>query len=166
MFESKTKVENLMNLVMQLRKVCNHPELFERRPARSPFSFQEVYYYTGYIPIRAGDVKLISHNAKNPIIYNFPKLIYDDFMRFTEKRSSLSKRLVNIYDVHNQLNNSTFSSLAMMNLSMSEIKFCFEQDSLLVAILLAHWWKRSNYSKTFSTNEKFHFNRRLIEEID
>lgn len=54
MFESKAKVENLMNLVMQLRKVCNHPELFERRPARSPFSFQEQYYYTGYIPIRAG----------------------------------------------------------------------------------------------------------------
>jgi DNA helicase INO80 len=54
MFESKAKVENLMNLVMQLRKVCNHPELFERRPARSPFSFQELYYYTGHIPIRAG----------------------------------------------------------------------------------------------------------------
>lgn len=31
MLESKTKVENLMNLVMQLRKVCNHPELFQRR---------------------------------------------------------------------------------------------------------------------------------------
>lgn len=29
---------NLMNLVMQFRKVCNHPELFERRDAKSPFS--------------------------------------------------------------------------------------------------------------------------------
>lgn len=38
--ESKAKVENLMNLVMQLRKVCNHPELFERRPPLSPFMFQ------------------------------------------------------------------------------------------------------------------------------
>ena len=28
MADSKLKVENLMNLVMQLRKVCNHPELF------------------------------------------------------------------------------------------------------------------------------------------
>ncbi|XP_073969515.1 chromatin-remodeling ATPase INO80 isoform X3 [Rhodnius prolixus] len=28
---------NLMNLVMQFRKVCNHPELFERREPRSPF---------------------------------------------------------------------------------------------------------------------------------
>ena len=29
-------VSNLMNLVMQFRKVCNHPELFERREAKSP----------------------------------------------------------------------------------------------------------------------------------
>ena len=39
MLESKAKVESLMNLVMQFRKVCNHPELFERRPCRSPFTF-------------------------------------------------------------------------------------------------------------------------------
>ncbi|EDV98617.1 chromatin-remodeling ATPase INO80 [Drosophila grimshawi] len=31
---------NLMNLVMQFRKVCNHPELFERRDAKSPFSMR------------------------------------------------------------------------------------------------------------------------------
>lgn len=30
-------VSSLMNLVMQFRKVCNHPELFERREAKSPF---------------------------------------------------------------------------------------------------------------------------------
>jgi DNA helicase INO80 len=39
--DSKTKVENLMNLMMQFRKVCNHPELFERRPQRSPFTFRD-----------------------------------------------------------------------------------------------------------------------------
>lgn len=32
----KSVTSNLMNLVMQFRKVCNHPELFERRDARSP----------------------------------------------------------------------------------------------------------------------------------
>ncbi|XP_046447627.1 chromatin-remodeling ATPase INO80-like [Daphnia pulex] len=34
----------LMNLVMQFRKVCNHPELFERREAKSPFFFQPASY--------------------------------------------------------------------------------------------------------------------------
>ena len=32
-------VSNLMNLVMQFRKVCNHPELFERREPKSPLVF-------------------------------------------------------------------------------------------------------------------------------
>jgi DNA helicase INO80 len=30
-----------MNLVMQFRKVCNHPELFERRPVKSPLLFTQ-----------------------------------------------------------------------------------------------------------------------------
>lgn len=33
----KNITSNLMNLVMQFRKVCNHPDLFERRDAKSPF---------------------------------------------------------------------------------------------------------------------------------
>ena len=36
--QSSSIASSLMNLVMQFRKVCNHPELFERREARSPFS--------------------------------------------------------------------------------------------------------------------------------
>lgn len=37
--ESRDKAKNLMNLVMQLRKVCNHPDLFERKIVRSPLVF-------------------------------------------------------------------------------------------------------------------------------
>ncbi|KAK6636981.1 hypothetical protein RUM43_010648 [Polyplax serrata] len=36
---NKNVASSLMNLVMQFRKVCNHPELFERREARSPLYF-------------------------------------------------------------------------------------------------------------------------------
>ncbi|KAK2716917.1 chromatin-remodeling ATPase INO80-like isoform X2 [Artemia franciscana] len=35
---ASSATSNLMNIVMQLRKVCNHPELFERRDVRSPFN--------------------------------------------------------------------------------------------------------------------------------
>ncbi|KAL4142943.1 hypothetical protein QTP88_005331 [Uroleucon formosanum] len=41
---SPNVTSNLMNLVMQFRKVCNHPELFERREARSPFFFCPIEY--------------------------------------------------------------------------------------------------------------------------
>jgi chromatin-remodeling ATPase INO80 len=40
--ENKAKMENLMNLVMQFRKVCNHPELFERRIGRIPLTFKDL----------------------------------------------------------------------------------------------------------------------------
>lgn len=37
--QDKHKLENLMNLVMHMRKVCNHPDLFEERAARIPVTF-------------------------------------------------------------------------------------------------------------------------------
>lgn len=40
----KNFTSNLMNLVMQFRKVCNHPELFERRDVRSPFALPKLEY--------------------------------------------------------------------------------------------------------------------------
>jgi chromatin-remodeling ATPase INO80 len=40
----KNFTSNLMNLVMQFRKVCNHPELFERRDIKSPFSLLQLEY--------------------------------------------------------------------------------------------------------------------------
>jgi len=33
-------MENLMNLVMHMRKVCNHPDLFELRIAKIPVTFR------------------------------------------------------------------------------------------------------------------------------
>jgi len=44
--------------------------------------FQDMYYYTGYIPIRAGDIKLLSFNSKNPIQIDYPKLAYDELNKY------------------------------------------------------------------------------------
>ncbi|GJQ68007.1 hypothetical protein Trydic_g10656 [Trypoxylus dichotomus] len=51
----KNFTSNLMNLVMQFRKVCNHPELFERRDAKSPIF---VPSYTFDIPYDVFDVNV------------------------------------------------------------------------------------------------------------
>jgi DNA helicase INO80 len=37
---SRSASDSLMNLVMQFRKICNHPNLLNRRPIRSPFYFE------------------------------------------------------------------------------------------------------------------------------
>eukprot|EP00178_Gracilaria_changii_P009415 TRINITY_DN275_c0_g1_i1.p1 TRINITY_DN275_c0_g1~~TRINITY_DN275_c0_g1_i1.p1 ORF type:complete len:2497 (+),score=320.07 TRINITY_DN275_c0_g1_i1:4775-12265(+) len=45
----------VMNVLMQLRKVCNHPDLFEGRPIQSPYSCSAVFYPVPTIVARAID---------------------------------------------------------------------------------------------------------------
>jgi E1A-binding protein p400 len=44
----------MMNILMQLRKVCNHPDLFEPRPIASPFVPEGISYYAPAMVVRAG----------------------------------------------------------------------------------------------------------------
>jgi len=37
---------SVINILMQLRKVCNHPDLFDPRPTVSPFSMDGIVYNT------------------------------------------------------------------------------------------------------------------------
>jgi DNA helicase INO80 len=39
------RLHSLMNLVMQFRKVCNHPEIFERRDFVSPLQMRQVFVF-------------------------------------------------------------------------------------------------------------------------
>ena len=40
---------SVINILMQLRKVCNHPNLFEVRPIISPFQMIGILFYTASI---------------------------------------------------------------------------------------------------------------------
>lgn len=60
----------LMNLVMQFRKVCNHPELLEPTTASSPLVFAPVNYCRGAL------VRL----APGPIEYRAPRLVVEESM--------------------------------------------------------------------------------------
>lgn len=65
----KNFTSNLMNLVMQFRKVCNHPELFERRDIRSPFKFK----IPEYVMPRLVYNETLSHKklpSKKHLLYN------------------------------------------------------------------------------------------------
>lgn len=37
---------SVINILMQLRKVCNHPNLFDPRPIQSPFITQRIVFNT------------------------------------------------------------------------------------------------------------------------
>ncbi|KAH9019839.1 SNF2 family DNA-dependent ATPase [Lactarius pseudohatsudake] len=67
---------SLMNLVMQFRKVCNHPELFERADIVAPYSFSE-FGRSGPLN-RQGDFVIAPYSTRNPIKYSIPELLYLD----------------------------------------------------------------------------------------
>ena len=72
--DDSKNMENLMNLVMQFRKVCNHPELFERMEVVSPLAFSmkipsPVYKEDGIHAVILGNW--------NAIFYEVPERIVD-----------------------------------------------------------------------------------------
>ncbi|GAA5878567.1 hypothetical protein JCM1840_007453 [Sporobolomyces johnsonii] len=67
-------VKRLMNLIMQFRKVCNHPELFERADVTAPFAFA-TYSKTGSL-IRDPEVLEVPYATHSTIEFTIPKTLY------------------------------------------------------------------------------------------
>lgn len=85
-----------MNLVMQFRKVCNHPDLFERRDVRSPLFMQ-----------------------LEPLI--LPKLLFEDEVhKRNSARNKLLNHILNVFNCDN-LRTSCYSYLTLVGLSYEEI---------------------------------------------
>ncbi|KAL9634113.1 MAG: hypothetical protein Q9204_003128 [Flavoplaca sp. TL-2023a] len=63
----------LMNLVMQFRKVCNHPDLFERADTSSPLSM--TYYAECASFVREGHNVNLVYSSRNLIEYDLPRFL-------------------------------------------------------------------------------------------
>ncbi|KAJ5145923.1 Helicase C-terminal [Penicillium bovifimosum] len=68
-----TDSSTLMNLVMQFRKVCNHPDLFERAETKSPFS--AAYFAETASFVREGNFVDVRYSTRNMIEYDLPRLL-------------------------------------------------------------------------------------------
>ncbi|XP_065343833.1 chromatin-remodeling ATPase INO80 [Cloeon dipterum] len=96
---------NLMNLVMQFRKVCNHPDLFERQEPKMPLQV-------------------------HPLNYKVPRLLFEmgNFQRRNFREPSIVEKLFNIFapeNVHHgslgQSGTSTFAFARCCGLSPQDI---------------------------------------------
>jgi chromatin-remodeling ATPase INO80 len=63
----------LMNLVMQFRKVCNHPDLFERAETTSPFSMAHWAECASFL--REGHNVNIAYSTRNLVEYDLPRML-------------------------------------------------------------------------------------------
>ncbi|KAJ8127165.1 hypothetical protein O1611_g6472 [Lasiodiplodia mahajangana] len=66
----------LMNLVMQFRKVCNHPDLFQRADTTSPFSFG--YFAETASFVREGPNVSVGYSTRSLIKYELPRLVWTE----------------------------------------------------------------------------------------
>ncbi|KAB8349629.1 hypothetical protein FH972_023648 [Carpinus fangiana] len=121
----------LMNLVMQFRKVCNHPDLFERADTTSPMSF--CYFAETASFMREGHSVDVGYSVRNQIELKVPRLIGRDNGRLdvagpdNDKagwRNKYLYHMMNIWQPENILksskNSDAFSWLPLADLSVNE----------------------------------------------
>jgi len=175
--DSKVKVENLMNLVMQFRKVCNHPELFERHIGKIPHSFKNLFM-TDHITSAGGtthgttlsnvnnnynnihnkdEAFALNTNMKNCITYFLPKLIFDEVLCFA---NSVQINKNNNYPVENNNNNNNNNNNEFKNpRSLIFSRTLKNKDNLILknneSSFLFSSFKNSNNSKLLLKNSSF-----------
>ncbi|KAK6342045.1 putative DNA helicase ino80 [Orbilia blumenaviensis] len=97
--------QSLMNLVMQFRKVCNHPDLFERADVASPMAFASWPETVSFL--REKNNVEVPYGVRNLIDYTLPRLVARDGrldvpgdksrMGFRKKWMDSSESLFNIW---------------------------------------------------------------------
>jgi DNA helicase INO80 len=135
----------LMNLVMQFRKVCNHPDLFERAETRSPLSF--AYFAETASFMREGQNVSVGYSTRNLIEYRLPRLVCRNGGRLdipgaeNPKAGFRGRYLDNLMNIWTQdhihqssKQNGTFSWLRLADVSANEASKIAKKDIFQRAI--------------------------------
>ncbi|KAH8658721.1 putative DNA helicase INO80 [Tricladium varicosporioides] len=139
----------LMNLVMQFRKVCNHPDLFERAETTSPFSFG--YFAETASFMREGQNINVGYSTRNMIEYDLPRLIWREGGRLSmpgrdnQKAGFRGKYLEQLMSVwkpetirENSSRNDAFSWLRFSDMSIAEVSSAARKDIFARAVDLVN----------------------------
>ncbi|CAJ0626045.1 11028_t:CDS:10 [Entrophospora sp. SA101] len=163
--ENDTSVDSLMNLVMQFRKVCNHPELFERADVTAPYSFCS--YSNTCMISREGDKLYLPYSTKNLITYRLPKLVYRGgaMLDVPGKNSNAGFRkyvldhLMNIWSpghIHESSNDDdAFGFLRFIDKSPSEASSIYFSNTIEKWLIHLLNYKKNAYRMAYLTNENF-----------
>lgn len=134
-------LKSLMNLVMQFRKVCNHPELFERADVEAPLAFAD-FAKSGSLA-REGDFLSCSDSTASLIDYSIPKLLCrEGIMSLPGERSRggfdthYLGNLFNIWRseyVHSslQLPQSAFAFATLLGLNAADLEDAMHSDGAM-----------------------------------
>ncbi|KUJ12768.1 putative DNA helicase INO80 [Mollisia scopiformis] len=138
----------LMNLVMQFRKVCNHPDLFQRAETTSPFSFGHFAETASFM--REGPLINVGYSTRNLIEYQLPRLVWREDGRLSmpgrtnDKAGFKSKYLDQLLNVfkpeyirENMAENKAFAWLRFADTSIGDVSQAAHKDLFSRAVNLA-----------------------------
>ena len=142
---SDQDTSTLMNLVMQFRKVCNHPDLFERADTTSPLSVAHFAETASFL--REGPFVQLRYSTRNLIEYRLPRLIYrqDGRVRLPDRanpaagfRGRYLDHLFNVWNPEHMRASSdgaaAFSWMRFVPESAGEVSKAFHSDLLTRAL--------------------------------
>ena len=146
----ESDAQTLMNLVVQFRKVCNHPDLFERAETSSPLAF--AYFAETASFVREGREVDFAYSIKNLINYDLPRLLCSSEGRLDIagpanskvgwRRKALGNDL-NIwkpeYVSQNSKGNAAFSWMKLSNTTASEISTAAQEGIFSRAVKLSKY---------------------------
>ena len=155
----------LMNLVMQFRKVCNHPDLFERAETTSPLSLAHFAETASFM--REGNLVNVSYSTRNLIELPLPRLLYrkDGRLDLPDQQNSKAgfhgkylNHMMNIWTPENIHRGSesegAFSWLRFADTSVADVSNAFYKDAFRRAVQLKESNRQLGRWKVFEEDNK------------
>ena len=156
--ENKEKAKNLMNLVMQFRKVCNHPDLFERKMVRSGFVFsRELLSYSPPHHYLGQDGWIIRYDGlQSPFCQRLPVVIED----IQREGHTLQK-------TNHLLRQAYWDTFLLSGESVLQFDFWYNCDMQSLLILLAniHYIRKYKRNPISLLSNKSNKNHKIIKSI-
>ena len=124
----ENRLHSLMNLVMQFRKVCNHPEIFERRDFLSPLQLQQRTLPS--LPLPSGEAIPVTVCDISEVTFSLPQMIYESLVDQrtwsglnAPLRAWVTTTLLSPWVAGHVQTSTSLSWFRLLNLSSAE--FCF-----------------------------------------
>ncbi|SGZ38389.1 uncharacterized protein HGUI_00589 [Hanseniaspora guilliermondii] len=116
---STQEAGKLMNIVMEFRKVCNHPYLFESNHITSSFSFSK---YGNNVHNIRNNTTDVYNTTTNEIEYNIPRLIYEEIIlpNFNKNNANMNQ-----FNVFKNYESKSLQSLELFH-NRTDYSDCFE----------------------------------------
>ena len=159
-------LKSLMNLVMQFRKVCNHPELFERADVRAPFALAD-FARSGSLA-REGDLLNLPDSTSSLIELQVPKLVVREGGLFDvpghDSRKGFDtgylQNLFNIWrapHIHESLQHerSSFASLPLIGVSAQDAEKAFHGTGIKRILAAAAEERHWRSIEAFASDDSF-----------